>query len=160
MKSHCPLWALPPKAKIYEALTAVADGRVRQTGPTEAEVVSSGRDRTYRVCWSPDGRRFSSDDNASYWQGYMGYPIVAVLMVLGHVPYQAAMASTLAGLPWHEINRQFRRDYDRAVHAVLEELQARGYPWETVVREVDQIYEALRKLALERGPRPPRPAQA
>ena len=39
-------WALPPPAKVYEALSAVADGRVRVTGAREAEVTSSLGEKT------------------------------------------------------------------------------------------------------------------
>ena len=34
-------WKLPPKTKIYEALTAMADGRVKLKEGQTAEVVSS-----------------------------------------------------------------------------------------------------------------------
>ena len=58
-------WKVPPRAKIFEALSAVADGRVRLVGEREAEVVSSERSKTYVVEWSEDHREFSSNDNAS-----------------------------------------------------------------------------------------------
>ena len=75
-------WKLPPIAKVYEALSAVADGRVRITGDTAAQVTSSTRDKTYTVHWSPDLAHITANDNASHWQGYTGYPIIAVLFVL------------------------------------------------------------------------------
>jgi len=59
----------PPVAKVYEALSAVGDGRVKLTGDTSAQVVSSGGDKTYTVKWSPDGGEITSDDNATRWQG-------------------------------------------------------------------------------------------
>jgi hypothetical protein len=71
-------WKSPPKAKVYEALSAVADGRVTLMGGEKAEVVSSDGTKTYHVEWSPDSNQITSNDNASYWQGYMGYPIIAV----------------------------------------------------------------------------------
>ncbi len=49
-------WKVPPKAKIYEALTAVADGRVKLTGGETAEVLSSDGTKTYIVEWSADLR--------------------------------------------------------------------------------------------------------
>ena len=42
-------WKVPPKAKIYEALTAVADGRVNLKGGETAEVLSSDGTKTYIV---------------------------------------------------------------------------------------------------------------
>ena len=79
-------WKLPPRAKVFEAFTAVADGRVRLTGPGSATVTSSGGDKTYDVEWSDDGRMVTANDNASYWQGYLGYPILAVLLVPRRAP--------------------------------------------------------------------------
>ena len=78
-------WKLPPRAKVFEAFSAVADGRVRLTGPGSATVTSSGGDKTYDVEWSEDGRTIAANDNASYWQGYLGYPALAVLLERGEL---------------------------------------------------------------------------
>ena len=91
-------WKSPPKAKIYEALSAVAGGRVTLMGGEKAEVMSSDGTKTYHVEWSPDLNQITSNDNASYWQGYMGYPIIAVLMVLGRLEYRTEVADFLAGV--------------------------------------------------------------
>ena len=45
-----------------------------------ATVVSSDESKTYEVETSADGREIASNDNASYWQGYVGYPAIAVLI--------------------------------------------------------------------------------
>ena len=79
------LWKLPPPAKVYEAFSALADGRVLIEEPGRAEVRSSGTDKTYTVEWTGEFEPVTSNDNASYWQGYLGYPIVAVLIALGRV---------------------------------------------------------------------------
>ena len=76
-------WKLPPAAKVYEAFGAVADGRVHLGAPGQAEVVSSGGDRRYTVEWTDDLATIAANDNASYWQGYLGYPAVAVLLAVG-----------------------------------------------------------------------------
>jgi hypothetical protein len=75
-------WKFPPKSKIYEALTAVADGSVKLKGDDTAEVLSSDRTKTYTVEWSADLREITSNDNASYWQRYIGYLIIAPSRVL------------------------------------------------------------------------------
>ena len=54
-------WKLPPTAKVYEALSAVAEGRVHITGAGRAEVESSGREQTYSVEWSDDLRTVSAN---------------------------------------------------------------------------------------------------
>jgi len=112
-------WKLPPKAKIYEALTAVADGRVNLKGDETAEVLSSDGTKTYIVEWSADLGQITSNDNASYWQGYIGYPIIAVLMVLGRLDFDGTVAQALSGIAWKKIESQVRNDYDKAVERVL-----------------------------------------
>ncbi len=153
-------WKLPPSAKVFEAFTAVADGRVRLTGPGSATVTSSGGDRTYDVEWSDDGRTVTANDNASYWQGYTGYPIVAVLLALGRLHADETAVGALAGVPWHSLNRQYRRDYDAAVAHVLDELRAHGGDPSLVEREVVAVLDQLAALGLQRGGRSRRPPAA
>ena len=148
-------WNMPPLAKVYEALSAVADGRVTLTGETAAEVLSSERDKTYTVKWSADGRSVTSNDNATRWQGYIGYPIIAVLLQSGRLPFDRAAAEALGGVPWHALNQQYKRDYDAAVEHVLAGVRQRGSDDATIRAEVERIYGALAELALER-PEPKR----
>ena len=146
-------WKMPPVAKVYEALSALADGRVRITAPGRAEVVSSSGDKVYSVEWSEDGRLITSNDNASYWQGYTGYPIIAVLLATGRIPYDRAAAGLLAGVPWHDLNERFKRDYDAAVDSVLQEIESRGGHRGVIEGQAGAIYRQLEGLGLERGPR-------
>lgn len=151
-------WKLPPPAKVYEAFSALADGRVRVEEPGRAAVRSSGGEKTYTVEWTGDVEAVTSNDNASYWQGYLGYPIVAVLIALGKVRADEAVTRALAGIRWKELNARFKRDYDAAVVHVLEELAERGEERERIVREVDGVMRQLAELTLERrgrGRRPP-----
>ena len=148
-------WKLPPRAKVFEAFTAVADGRVRFTGPGSATVASSGGDKTYDVEWSDDGRTVSANDNASYWQGYLGYPIVAVLLARGELYAAEVAIAALAGVPWNELNQRYRRDYDAAVAHVLGELPHDDAS--TVETEVDRVLADLAALDLQRAGRGRRP---
>jgi hypothetical protein len=154
-------WRLPPKAKVYEAFSAVADGRVSIAGPGTARVVSSAGDKTYTVEWSGDGASVSSNDNASYWQGYLGYPIIAVLVVQGIVRADDDVVRSFAGVPWHDLNARFKRDYDAAVEHVLGSLAEREPDRAHVVAEIDGAMTQLEALDLQRpgrGRRPPKRA--
>ena len=151
------VWKAPPKAKIFEALTAVADGRVTLIGEQEAGVVSSDGTKKYLVEWSPDLNQFTSNDNASYWQGYMGYPIIAVLMVLGKLEYSREVAKFLAGIPWKHVNSRFRSNYLKAIDSVLDTLEANGVPRQIVVDEADRIMAQIEALELKKLPRRRRP---
>jgi hypothetical protein len=150
-------WKTPPKAKIYEALTAVGEGRIKLTESGKAEVVSSDGAKTYVVEWSNDLRRITSNDNASYWQGYMGYPIIAVLMLLGRLDFKQEIAQLLSGIPWKDINRKFRNDYQKAIESVLNAIAAKGESRDMIVAEVDRIMAQIETLELEKLPRRRRP---
>jgi hypothetical protein len=155
-------WKLPPAAKVYEAFSALADGRVHLGPPGRAEVESSGRDRRYDVEWSEGFAVVGANDNASFWQGYLGYPAVAALLAAGALRADGAVTALLAGVPWHELNRRFRRDYAAAVDSVLAELEQRGADRARIVAEVDAVLAQLAALAPLRGPRrrPPAATQA
>jgi hypothetical protein len=153
-------WKMPPASKVYEALSAVADGRVHVSGPRQAEVESSGRDRAYTVEWTDDRRSVMANDNASYWQGYLGYPIVAVLITLGVLRVDESVTAALAGVPWHELNTRFKRDYAAAVEHVLDDLEGQGVDRRPIVAAVDAVLAPLTALELERPARRRRPPRS
>ncbi|HTX70343.1 MAG TPA: hypothetical protein VMH50_14540 [Thermoleophilia bacterium] len=152
-------WQLPPRAKVFEAFTAVADGRVRLTGPGSATVTSSGGDRTYDVEWGEDDRTIAANDNASYWQGYLGYPAIAVLLLRGELHAGEDVVQALAGVAWHDLNKRFKRDYDAAVAHALAGLPDGAPPVAEIERAVDGVVAQLAALDLQRagrGRRPPK----
>lgn len=59
----------PPIAKIYEAYSAIADGRVEMSD-TKAYVESSDHKKCYTVRF--DDHVYSSNDHATLWQHYAG----------------------------------------------------------------------------------------
>lgn len=146
-------WKMPPLIKVYEALGALGDGRVRERGAGAAEVVSSDRSKTYMVEVSADGREISSNDNASYWQGYLGYPGVAVLLARGLLKARGDTARALAGIPWKEINRRLKNDYERTTAEVARIVAERGGDFDKIRAEAESILAALRELGPRRGAR-------
>jgi hypothetical protein len=150
-------WKTPPKAKVYEALSAIADGRVKLSGPHTAEVQSSSGSKWYRVEWSDDQTRFTANDNASYWQGYLGYPIISVILSLGKVPLDPNVANHLRNINWHKINKEFKRDYDAAIAYVLDRVANEGTTRAGIIAEVDRIFQDIVGLRLSRMPGKPRP---
>ena len=141
---------IPIKAKIYEALGAIGDDRVELIGRTEAKVTSSGRDRSYVVRWSEDLRSFNSNDNATRWQGTIGYPIIAVLLKLNVIGSDPAVTSALSGIPWKLLNDKARRDYDRVIEEVLRSLEAKGIDRSRLQAEVDRIHGELSRSGINK----------
>ena len=127
---------LPPIQKILEAYTAIVDKHVNLT-KDQAEVASSNGAKTYTVNW--DDNEYHSNDNATYWQGYAGYPVIAVLMLQGKLPFNQKLADNFKSVNWNEINSKFKRNYAKA--------------------ELGAVYEDLKKLpiTIKRGSlRPPK----
>ena len=153
-------WKMPPPIKIYEALGAIGDGRVRLEDEHRALVTSSEGDKTYQVEISGDGREISSNDNASYWQGYLGYPAIAVLLMRGLYRPPANVIDALAGIPWKELNRRFKNDYDKTLAEVNRIVEASGHDPDAVASEVESIMDALRNLAPVRGKRRRPPSES
>ncbi len=151
-------WKAPPLIKVYEALGALGDRRVRATRGRAAEVTSSDGSRVYQVEVSDDGRQISSNDNASYWQGYLGYPAIAVLLSRGILRTNPDTARALAAIPWKELNSRFGNDYERTIAEVARTVTKRGYDFSTIEAEAEGILETLRELKPLRGirRRPPR----
>jgi hypothetical protein len=150
-------WVMPPIIKVYEAFGALADGRVHLQDECHATVASSDYEKIYQVENSADCRTISSNDNASYWQGYLGYPAIAVMLKRGLLVAREDAVSALAKIPWKKLNRQFRGDYCRTIRELMRTLEARGCDPLIVKAEAEAVLQALRNLAPLRGVRRLRP---
>ncbi len=147
---------MPPIEKVYEAYSAIADGRV-VLGEGVAQVASSDHTKQYTVTW--DGDAYSSNDNATYWQGYAGYPVLAVLMLEGYLPLDTSVLPYFKGINWNEINAGHKSDYTGAAAEVFAKLRADGVPVDKIVREAEKAHKELADLDIEikRGKnRPPK----
>jgi len=121
------LWGKPPMIKIYEALGAVADGRVEiipmaevKPPPWEgAKVWSSSRNKFYEITYDPAENAIMANDNGSYWKGYLGYPAIAYLMIIGTLSYEDEIGELLKGIAWKDINTKFKNDFDKVVAEIL-----------------------------------------
>lgn len=146
-------WKMPPAAKIYEAIGALGDGRVTLIDDSHARVRSSGGEKSYDVEMSADGREVSSNDNASYWQGYLGYPGIAVMLARGFLKVNPAAVKALTGVPWKELNRRFRNDYAKTIAEVEARMKKAGADPAAVHAEVDRVLRALEQFAPVHGAR-------
>lgn len=133
-------WKAPVREKVYEALGAVADGRVSVYGNT-GKVFSSSGNKFYLIEYDPKRRAIMSNDNTAYWKGSVSYPIIAFLLKAGIVGYDAGVAEELAGVKWKDLNTQFRGDFSKTVGTVLESKSPEVR--EKITREVERIYEIL-----------------
>ena len=142
-----------PIQKILEAYTAIVDKHVELKN-NEALVTSSNGAKTYTVSW--EDNIYHSNDNATYWQGYAGYPIIAVLMLQGKISFDQKLADNFASVNWNEVNAKFKRNYAKAASEVIKE---KRLDEKEVMAELEKVYRALKDLpiTIKRGAlRPPK----
>ena len=114
---------LPPLAKVYEACSALADDRIILK-EQEALVDSSDYAKTYTVRFYDD--EASSNDNATVWQHYPGYPIIALWM--------------------KKRNTEHKNRYDEVIEEFLADCEEQGYDVEEIRRSMQEILEAVARL--------------
>lgn len=137
---------LPPIEKIPEAYSAIADNRIIMSEKT-ATVDSSDYTKRYTVTWDND--IYTSNDNASIWQGYSGYPMIAVLMLQGKLPFKSTIASYFKGINWKALNTKYKNKYDKALGEVLGSLKQDGIDTDLINTEIYKVYESIRTLDIQ-----------
>ena len=131
---------LTPIEKIYEAWTAIADRRVK-LNDRDAEVESSDGSKVYKVRFRDNF--YSSDDNATYWQGYAGYPVIAVLMLQGKLPLDKEEAEKWKDINWTELNKKHKNKYAEAVKEIEEERKINP---ETAKTAAEKVMNSLSEI--------------
>ena len=147
------VWNLPPKIKIYEALGAVADGRVEVDGIFGYEgkcFSASTPGRVYDIKYDPDTNTITSNDSGSAALGYLGYPMIAFLLKIGKLNYQVEFLPYLRGLDWIAIKQKVNKHHEETLRLLLGTLFQQGVDIDALVREGDQIFEQLKRLALKK----------
>ena len=134
---------MPPIAKIYEAFTCIADKRI-QMNEKEAIVSSSDGKKNYKVKWK--NNIYVSNDNASYWQGYPGYPIIAILLLQNKLTYNEEIILLFKKINWHDLNEKYNRNYDKAVEEVLNNI---SYDSNIIKKETEKIFEQIKDLDIQ-----------
>ncbi len=140
----------PPRIKVLEALGAIADGRVAEEGGGRFRVISSDGSRSYSVYVEPrDQRRFiaCSTDNGTVFRGYVGYPIISVLVVLGYLPRDEVAERALSGIPWRKLNEILKRYY-LVEREVLRVASSRGVTSSRLEQLVSRVLSTLERYEL------------
>lgn len=149
-------WGIPPIEKIPEALSAIADNRITMLDGY-AKVMSSNFKKEYIVGW--DNNTYSSNDNASYWQGYIGYPIIAVLILQNKLNIDKSIIEYFKGIQWKELNTKYKNNFSEALKFVMKQFESNGIDCNKINQELLNLYEQLKIIDIERKrgeKRPPR----
>ncbi len=106
------IWSRPPQIKIYEALGALGDERLKKE-EGEWRCYSSSGNKFYIIEYNEEENVIYSDDNGSYWVGYLGYPAIAYLMKISKIKYSQKFADALQNIKWKDFNTKFKNDFSK-----------------------------------------------
>jgi len=141
-------WKIPPKIKIYEALGCIGDKRI-SIKDNEAKVFSSSRGKFYSVRYDEGKNAIMCNDNGSYWQGYLGYPSIAFLMLKGKIKFNLKFTEALKEIPWKDINVRFKNNYEKTEKYILEIVKNRGFDISELLNEVSTIFKQINNLDMD-----------
>lgn len=137
---------LPPIEKIYEAYSALADNRINLE-ENSAKVLSSDGSKSYQVTWNEN--TYASTDNATYWQGYPGYPVIGVLILQAKLSVDQTIFKHFSGINWNSLNKKHKRNYRAALLEVFAEKQLSQKCIDEIEEKTQQVFDQLKTLDLK-----------
>ncbi len=135
---------LPPLEKIAEAYSVLADHRIEAIDAHTFLVTSSNGEKQYKVVCNDN--HYRSNDSATKFVRYAGYPVLAVLMYQKRLPVPEQYLSVLKGINWNAINKKYKRDYAAALDAALEEKQIPTQTIQGIKEAMKACFEAFIRL--------------
>ena len=141
-------WNKPHISKVYEALTAIADGRLKMISETSAKCFSSTHNKFYSIEYDPQTAAFMSNDNTAWYTGSLSYPMIAFLMLNEKISYNHEIAEKLKGIEWKVINQRYKNDYDSAISYVLNDLRKKGIEIDLIKTEAGRIFKILSDMKI------------
>ena len=140
-------WNIPPIIKIYEALGSISDDRIEIEG-LKAKVYSSSREKFYIVRYEPKTNLIMTNDNASYYVGYLGYPAIAYLMKIGELEFSEEYANALSGIKWKDINVKFKNDFSKTQEYMDGIVESKGLNLGRFYNYLERVLEQLKSKSL------------
>lgn len=135
---------LPPIEKIPEAYTAIEDDRVILFDEY-ANVKSSNNENKYLIHWKDNV--YYSNDNSTYWQGYIGYPVIAVLMLQNKLSLNREISKYFKNINWNKLNKDNKRNYRLSLVQALEGVAEDEI--KMIYDEINKVYEEIKNLDIE-----------
>lgn len=114
-------WLTPPPIKVYEALGAVADKRIKIFND-EIRVYSSSGNKFYIVRYEPETNSIITNDNGSYWKGYLGYPAISYLLNINALEYKPELAKFFQNIAWKNINTKYKNDFTKTTSYIFDQI--------------------------------------
>ncbi|MEM1695090.1 MAG: hypothetical protein QXS14_04190 [Desulfurococcaceae archaeon] len=135
----------PPRIKVLEAAGAVGDNRIKVLSSTSAAVGSSLGDREYKVVLIEESMgmyRAYSNDNGTLHRGYVGYPILAFMIVKNILPVDNDVIRAMTGIPWKELNERYQK-YAIVENIVISRAERLGVPRSVIDDYINVVFKKL-----------------
>ncbi len=135
---------IPNMYKIAESYSAIADNRISIKN-NEATVKSSNGEKEYLIRWKDN--IFYSNDNSTYWQKVIGYPIIAILMLQDKLSLNKDILKYFKGINWNKLNKETKRNYSLSLEKVLENISLEEK--NLIYEEINKNYNEIKKLDIK-----------
>jgi hypothetical protein len=139
-------WKKPKDEHIvYEAFTAIVDGRVAKSGEGKYKCFSSSGNKFYSLILEKEGELFSfmSNDNMAYYRKEFSYPMLAVLILEKLILVDMQVVNYFEDIFWKEINTRNKNDYMKSVNEVLEGLEEKDIDVFKIKNVVSEIFTKI-----------------
>ncbi len=146
-----------PIIKIYEALWCIADKRIEVQKPApdvfwnkkeiiQAKVFSSSLWKFYEVAFDQLNNQIMANDNGSYRQGYLWYPSIALLIVLGRINVTSTIIEPLQWIMRKDINTKNKNDFEKTINEIDLLLMQRWVDINNFQKEIERIEMQIESL--------------
>ena len=145
---------LPPKVKIIEALSAVADERIIIQDLLSKEWKCNSASspwKVYKILYNEKNNTISSNDSLSINQWFLWYPAIAFLLKIWKIKYDEWIIEMLKNLNRIEIKEKVRKDYESMFRLILWKLHIEWYNVDYFISQIDYIYKQISELQLKKN---------
>ena len=143
---------LPPKVKIIEALSAVADERIIVEDLLSSEWKCSSASnpwKIYKILYNEKENTISSNDNWSINQWFLWYPSIAFLIKIWKLDYDKSILNMLDEMDWKKMKVQVNKDNESLYRLVLWNLYIKWRDVDYFVSQIEYIYNQISEFHLE-----------
>jgi hypothetical protein len=138
---------IPPRIKVLEALGCIADKRIIVLDEKRAKVISSERNKEYFIYLDLEKNIAYGNDNGTKLKGYIGYPIIAFLMIKKVLPFDEKIANALSQIPWKRLNERYK-NYSIVEKIVKNIAKERGIEIDVLENFVEEVMKKISNLLL------------
>ena len=143
---------LPPKIKIIEALSTVADERIIIEGllANEGKCFSASSPwKVYKILYNEKENTISSNDSWSIDQNFLWYPAIAFLLKIWKLKYDERILEMMKDINRADIKERVRKDYESMFRLVLWNLHMKWFNVDYFISQIDYIYDQISELHLK-----------